>query len=53
MHSIENGNRPLVTTVKDGQELKLHIEAAPPFQANQLFQGRWQTRKTRTVFKGT
>lgn len=29
--SLKNGNRPLITTLKDGQAVKLHIEAVPRY----------------------
>lgn len=28
---LKNGNRPLITTVKDGEEVKLHLEAVPRY----------------------
>jgi hypothetical protein len=40
--SIENGNRPLITTVKDGLDFILHIEAAPRFRQVNFF---WEDGK--------
>lgn len=51
MHSIENGNRPLVTTVKDGQEVKLHIEAAPRFRQINFFREDGKPEKREQFLK--
>ncbi|MES2277291.1 MAG: hypothetical protein V4592_14785 [Bacteroidota bacterium] len=51
MHSIENGNRPLVTTVKDGQDVKLHIEAAPRFRQINFFREDGKPEKREQFLK--
>jgi hypothetical protein len=51
MQSIENGNRPLVTTVKDGQEVKLHIEAAPRFRQINFFREDGKPEKREQFLK--
>ncbi|GAA4090978.1 hypothetical protein [Mucilaginibacter panaciglaebae] len=51
MASIENGNRPLVTTVKDGEEIKLHIEAAPRFRQINFFQENGKPEKREQFLK--
>lgn len=51
MQSIENGNRPLVTTVKDGQEVKLHIEAAPRFRQINFFKEDGKPEKREQFLK--
>jgi hypothetical protein len=35
--AMENGNRPLITTEKDGQEMKLYLEASPRFRQLNFF----------------
>lgn len=51
MASIENGNRPLVTTVKDGEEIKLHIEAAPRYRQINFFQENGKPEKREQFLK--
>jgi len=51
MHAIENGNRPLVTTVKDGQDIKLHIEAAPRFRQINFFREDGKPEKREQFLK--
>jgi hypothetical protein len=51
MHAIENGNRPLVTTVKDGQDVKLHIEAAPRFRQINFFREDGKPEKREQFLK--
>jgi hypothetical protein len=35
--SLRNGNRPLITTVIDGEEVKMFIEAVPRYSQVNLF----------------
>lgn len=51
MHAIENGNRPLVTTIKDGQDVKLHIEAAPRFRQINFFREDGKPEKREQFLK--
>ncbi len=51
MQSIENGNRPLITTVKDGQDVKLHIEAAPRFRQINFFREDGKPEKREQFLK--
>ncbi|MBS1502580.1 MAG: hypothetical protein JST32_10990 [Bacteroidetes bacterium] len=57
IREMENGNRPLVTTEKDGQEMKLYLEAAPRFRQLNFFredrkpENREQFLKTEAVEK--
>jgi hypothetical protein len=51
MQSIENGNRPLITTVKDNQEVKLHIEAAPRFRQINFFREDGKPEKREQFLK--
>jgi hypothetical protein len=37
VRDMENGNRPLITTEKDGQEMKLYLEAAPRYRQLNFF----------------
>ena len=37
VRDFENGNRPLITAVKDGEEMKLFLEAAPRFRQLNFF----------------
>jgi hypothetical protein len=37
IRSLENGNRPLVTVMKDGQETKLYLETAPRYSQLNFF----------------
>lgn len=43
--SLKNGNRPLITTTKDGQEVKLRIEAVPRYGQVNLFQENGKPEK--------
>jgi hypothetical protein len=49
--SIENGNRPPITTVKDGQDVKLHIEAAPRFRQVNFFREDGKPEKREQFLK--
>lgn len=51
MKSIENGNRPLITTVKDGQEVKLHMEASPRYRQLNFFQENGRIEKREQFLK--
>ncbi|TWI97590.1 hypothetical protein JN11_03412 [Mucilaginibacter frigoritolerans] len=51
MLAIENGNRPLITTVKDGQDVKLHIEAAPRFRQINFFREDGKPEKREQFLK--
>jgi hypothetical protein len=51
MLAIENGNRPLITTVKDGQDVKLHIEAAPRYRQINFFQENGKPEKREQFLK--
>ena len=51
MASIENGNRPLVTTIKDGEEVKLHVEAAPRYRQINFFQENGKPEKREQFLK--
>jgi hypothetical protein len=48
---IENGNRPLITTIKDGQDMKLHIEAAPRFRQINFFREDGKPEKREQFLK--
>jgi hypothetical protein len=37
VRDMENGNRPLVTTEKDGQEMRLYLEVAPRYRQLNFF----------------
>lgn len=37
IRDFENGNRPLITTEKNGEEMKLYMEAAPRFRQMNFF----------------
>lgn len=43
--SLKNGNRPLITVLKDGQETKLRIEAVPRYGQVNLFQENGRPEK--------
>jgi len=49
--SIENGNRPLVTAVKDGQETKLFMEASPRYRQLNFFQENGKPEKREQFLK--
>jgi len=51
MKSIENGNRPLVTTVKDGQDIQLFIEASPRYRQLNFFQENGKPEKREQFLK--
>lgn len=43
--SIKNGNRPLITTVKDEQEVKLFVEAVPRYSQLNMYQENGKPEK--------
>lgn len=49
--SLKNGNRPLITTVKDGQEVKLRIEAVPRYGQVNMFQENGKPEKREQFLK--
>ena len=51
MKSIENGNRPLITTVKDGQDIKLFMEASPRYRQLNFFQENGKPEKREQFLK--
>jgi hypothetical protein len=51
MKSIENGNRPLITTVKDGQDVKLFMEASPRYRQVNFFQENGKPEKREQFLK--
>jgi hypothetical protein len=51
MLAIENGNRPLITTVKDGQDVRLYIEAAPRFRQINFFREDGKPEKREQFLK--
>ncbi|SHL97052.1 hypothetical protein [Mucilaginibacter sp. OK098] len=42
---LKNGNRPMITTVKDGEELKLHLEAVPRYSQVNFYQENGKPEK--------
>lgn len=51
IHSLENGNRPLVTTVKDGQDAKLFLEAVPRYSQLNFFREDGKPEKREQFLK--
>ncbi len=51
IESLQNGNRPLITTVKDGQEVKLQIEAVPRYSQVNLYQENGKPEKREQFLK--
>jgi len=51
MHSLQNGNRPLVTTIKEGEEVKLHIEAVPRYSQINMFRENGKPEKREQFLK--
>jgi hypothetical protein len=49
--SLRNGNRPLVTVVKDGQEVKMQIEAVPRYSQVNLFAENGKPEKREQFLK--
>jgi hypothetical protein len=42
---LKNGNRPLITVVKDGDEVKLHLEAVPRYSQVNFYQENGKPEK--------
>jgi len=42
---LKNGNRPLITAVKDGEEMKLHLEAVPRYSQVNFYQENGKPEK--------
>ncbi|MET4083916.1 hypothetical protein ABIB40_003889 [Pedobacter sp. UYP30] len=51
--SIKNGNRPSVTTVKDGKEVKLLVEAVPRYSQLNMYQVNGRPEKREQFLKET
>jgi hypothetical protein len=49
--SLKNGNRPLITVVKDGQEIKLRIEAVPRYSQINLYAENGKPEKREQFLK--
>jgi hypothetical protein len=45
MESLRNGNRPVITAVKDGEEVRLHIEAVPRYSQVNFYQQNGKPEK--------
>jgi hypothetical protein len=42
---LKNGNRPMITTVKEGEEVKLHLEAVPRYSQVNFYQENGKPEK--------
>lgn len=51
--SLKNGNRPLISTVKDGQAIKLYIEAVPRYSQINMFAENGKPEKREAFLKET
>ncbi|HWY36996.1 MAG TPA: hypothetical protein VNY73_00460 [Bacteroidia bacterium] len=51
IHALENGNRPLITTVKDGQDTKLFMEASPRYSQLNFFREDGKPEKREQFLK--
>jgi hypothetical protein len=49
--SLKNGNRPLITVVKDGQEVKMFVEAVPRYSQINLYQENGKPEKREQFLK--
>ena len=49
--SLKNGNRPLVTTVKEGQEVKVFLEAVPRYSQLNMFAENGKPEKREQFLK--
>lgn len=49
--SLKNGNRPLITTIKDGQVVKLYIEAVPRYAQMNFFAENGKPEKREQFLK--
>lgn len=50
-NSLRNGNRPLITTVKDGEEVKMFIEAVPRYSQINLYRENGKPEKREQFLK--
>lgn len=51
LNSLQNGNWPLITTIKDGQEVKLRIEAVPRYGQVNMFAENGKPEKREQFLK--
>jgi hypothetical protein len=51
IQSLENGNRPLITTIKEGQDAKLFMEAAPRYSQLNFFREDGKPEKREQFLK--
>jgi hypothetical protein len=51
--SLKKGNRPSITTVKDGQDIKLRIEAVPRYSQINMYQENGKPEKREQFLKET
>jgi hypothetical protein len=51
IQNLENGNRPLVTTVKDGKDIKLFMEAVPRYSQLNFFNEDGKSEKREQFLK--
>jgi len=49
--SLKNGNRPMITTIKDGQEVKMFVEAVPRYSQINLYQENGKPEKREQFLK--
>jgi len=49
--ALHNGDRPLITTVQNGQEVKLHLEAVPRYQQVSLYREDGKPEKREQFLK--
>lgn len=49
--SLKNGNRPLITTLKEGQEVKLYLEAVPRYSQLNMFAENGRPEKREQFLK--
>ncbi len=49
--SLKNGNRPLITTIKEGQEVKLYLEAVPRYSQLNMFAENGRPEKREQFLK--
>ncbi len=49
--ALRNGNRPLVTVIKDGQEMKLHLETSPRFKDLNMYRENGAPEKREQFLK--
>jgi hypothetical protein len=51
IQALENGNRPLITTMKEGQETRLYMEASPRFSQLNFFREDGKPEKREQFLK--